>query len=93
MTPYLLPIADDDQTACRFDPELHTGPDAFETETDEQRAAREDVAREVCSTCSVRGACLAYALDIRPAHGIYAGHTAAEIAELADSLATIRGAA
>ncbi|WP_157249698.1 WhiB family transcriptional regulator [Nonomuraea typhae] len=71
-----------DEAACRFDPELHTGPDAFTEEPAEERAAREQVAREVCADCPVRVSCLFYALDARPAEGVLAGLTPADIAAL-----------
>lgn len=67
---------------CRFDPDLHTGPDA--TETSGERAAREQVAAEVCQTCPLRSACLELAVRIRPEIGVWAGFTAAELATLAD---------
>lgn len=69
---------------CRFDPELHDGPDPRTTiEHPDARAAREDVARDVCGGCPVRDTCLAYALRTRPKHGVWAGHTADEIARIA----------
>ncbi|WP_412516472.1 WhiB family transcriptional regulator [Actinomadura madurae] len=67
---------------CRFDPDLHTGPDA--EESPDERAARELVAAEVCESCPLRAACLDLALRIRPEHGVWAGFTAAELATLAD---------
>ncbi|MEV4081551.1 WhiB family transcriptional regulator [Nonomuraea fuscirosea] len=62
---------------CTYDPELHTGPDADEPEL--ERAARESVAREVCATCPALELCRRYAVQVRPALGIWAGLTAAEI--------------
>ncbi|MUN35484.1 WhiB family transcriptional regulator [Actinomadura litoris] len=67
---------------CRFDPELHTGPDG--EETSDERAARELVAREVCESCPLRGACLELAMRIRPEYGVWAGFTATELATLSD---------
>ncbi|MFG1856002.1 WhiB family transcriptional regulator [Actinomadura geliboluensis] len=67
---------------CRFDPELHTGPDA--EETPDERAARELVAAEVCQSCPLRGACFELAMRIRPEFGVWAGFTVAELAILAD---------
>ncbi len=69
---------------CRFDPELHTGPDAFTVEPAADRMAREDAAREVCEDCPVWDLCLDYALRLPklPAGGIWAGYTAREIAAL-----------
>ena len=65
---------------CRFDPDLHTGPDGVESP--DERAARELVAVEVCESCPLRGACLELAMRIRPEHGVWAGFTAAELAAL-----------
>ncbi len=77
-----------DGAECRFDPKLHDGPDPVTTiEHPDARAAREDVAREVCGGCLVRDACLAYALRVRPERGVWAGRTAEEIARLADTIA------
>ncbi|MEW1837504.1 WhiB family transcriptional regulator [Nonomuraea angiospora] len=73
-----------EEAACAFDPELHTGPDLFVEESAEERAAREQVAREVCADCPVWASCLFYALDARPESGVWAGLTAAEIAAIAD---------
>ncbi|WP_245679204.1 WhiB family transcriptional regulator [Actinomadura hibisca] len=67
---------------CRFDPELHTGPDAEESPA--EREARELVAAEVCRTCPLRLECLAYALATRPEVGVWGGLTAAQIAALPD---------
>ncbi|SNS83345.1 WhiB family transcriptional regulator [Actinomadura mexicana] len=67
---------------CRFDPELHAGPNA--EETPDERAARELVAAEVCQSCPLRSACFELAIRIRPESGVWAGFTAAELAILAD---------
>jgi transcription factor WhiB len=69
---------------CLCDPELFTGPAGIEPEDEpaDDRAARIAVAREVCASCPVRLACLAYALRTRPAAGVWAGFTADEIAAL-----------
>jgi Transcription factor WhiB len=69
---------------CVCDPELFTGPADIEPEDEppKDRAARVAVAREVCASCPVRLACLAYALRTRPAAGVWAGCTAEEIASL-----------
>ena len=53
-----------------------------EDEPPEDRAARIAVAREVCASCPVRLACLAYTLRTRPAAGVWAGFTPEEIAAL-----------
>lgn len=65
---------------CRFDPDLHTGPDG--QEPPDERAAREVVAAEVCESCPLRGACFELAARIRPEHGVWAGFTATELAAL-----------
>jgi WhiB family transcriptional regulator, redox-sensing transcriptional regulator len=69
---------------CVCDPELFTGPTDIEPENEppEDRAARINVAREVCASCPVRLACLAYTLRTRPAAGVWAGFTPDEIAAL-----------
>ncbi|MGW4791176.1 WhiB family transcriptional regulator [Nonomuraea sp. NPDC004297] len=67
---------------CRFDPDLHAGPDAFVEEPAEARAVREQVAREVCAECPARAWCLDFALALRPASGVWAGLTAEEICAL-----------
>ncbi len=69
---------------CVCDPELFTGPANAESDTEplEDRSARVAVAREVCASCPVRLACLAYTLRTRPAAGVWAGFTAEEIAFL-----------
>ncbi|MFG1753669.1 WhiB family transcriptional regulator [Streptosporangium sandarakinum] len=69
---------------CRYDRDLHAGPDHPESE--HERAARVQVAREVCGPCPVRALCLAYAVAVRPATGVWAAHTAEEIGHLADVL-------
>ena len=75
----------DGDPGCLCDPELFTGPTDIEAEDEPEmdRAARIAVAREVCASCPVRLACLAYALRTRPAAGVWAGFTAEEITGLA----------
>jgi hypothetical protein len=68
---------------CRFDVELHTGPDAFTEESAEDREVREAVAIEICGTCPLRQTCFEYAMEALPEFGVWAGFTADEIAELA----------
>ncbi|MFI9589051.1 WhiB family transcriptional regulator [Nonomuraea sp. NPDC052265] len=70
---------------CTYDPELHTGP-RLTIETTEERAAREAVARDICTTCPALLFCELYALQTRPTSGIWAGRTPAEIAEQAAEL-------
>jgi WhiB family redox-sensing transcriptional regulator len=69
---------------CVCDPELFTGPAGIEAEDEppQDRAARIEVARQVCAGCPVRKPCLAYALRTRPAAGVWAGFTAEEITAL-----------
>ena len=69
---------------CMCDPELVTGPTDMEPENEppEDRAARIEVAREVCASCPVRLARLAYTLRTRPAAGVWAGFTCAEVTAL-----------
>ncbi|MFF0249591.1 WhiB family transcriptional regulator [Streptosporangium sandarakinum] len=69
---------------CRYDRDLHAGPN--HPEGAHERAARVQVAREVCGPCPVRALCLAYALTVRPATGVWAACTAEEIGHLADTL-------
>ena len=70
--------------SCLCDPELFTGPAGVEPEDEPEadRAARVAVAREVCASCPVRLACLAYTLRTRPAAGVWAGFTPEEITGL-----------
>jgi hypothetical protein len=65
-----------DGAACRFDPELHDGPDRVESAG--ERAARVQVAREVCVACPVLEECLDYVVRVRPERGVWGGFTAAE---------------
>jgi hypothetical protein len=80
---------------CVCDPELFTGPAGIEAEDEPEhdRAARIEVARQVCASCPVRQPCLAYALRTRPAAGVWAGLTAEEITAAARRLARRRRAA
>jgi WhiB family redox-sensing transcriptional regulator len=73
---------------CLFDPELHDGPDHGEViERPLDRAAREDIAKEICGMCPVRDACLEYALRTKPDGGIWAGLDTDEVAVLASTRA------
>jgi len=47
-------------------------------ERKDERSAREERAKEICSSCSVRKPCLEYALQIREPHGIWGGLNEAE---------------
>lgn len=46
-------------------------PSQFERK--EEKVERERRAKEICTTCAVRGECLEYALAIREPHGIWGG--------------------
>ena len=43
------------------------------TERKDERAEREDRAKQICAACGVRKPCLDYALQIREPHGIWGG--------------------
>ncbi|GAA3213908.1 WhiB family transcriptional regulator [Actinocorallia longicatena] len=82
-----LPLVDvlsllGEQGECKYDPDLHTGPDAFEPETLLERQARIDAAKDICDSCPVWAACLEYALRTKQSDGVWAGHTARELAAL-----------
>jgi hypothetical protein len=70
---------------CLFDPELHDGPDRIEAA--EERAARVEVAKQVCASCPVLDDCLIYVLFTRPASGVWAGYTAEELTAALDNTA------
>ena len=42
-------------------------------ERKEEKLQREERAKSICATCSVRGDCLEYAVRIREPHGIWGG--------------------
>ncbi len=75
--------------ACVARPDLFFGPDSFEDEPAAEHAARVTVARDLCASCPVRLACLAYALKTGPENGVWAGHDAdaGELAYLARAAA------
>jgi Transcription factor WhiB len=75
--------------ACVASPDVFFSPDCDGEEPPARHAARVAVAREICASCPVRLACLAYALRTRPACGVWAGHDAdaGELAYLAKSTA------
>lgn len=74
-----------DGAECLFDPELHDGPsDGEAIEHPHDQAAREEIAKDICGTCPVRGACLEYAVRTMPERGIWAGLSADEVAAVAD---------
>ena len=64
------------------DADLFTAPDVFEPEPDTVREKREAAAKRICSTCPARPQCLAYARNIRPAEGVWAGLSVEEIRAL-----------
>jgi WhiB family redox-sensing transcriptional regulator len=73
-------MTDWDQAACNgqdtsifFDHEDTRG---------EKRAASLAVARSICATCTIRSACLDYALESTQAFGVWGGLTAAERSEI-----------
>lgn len=76
----------DPRAECVYDPELHTGPAGAESPM--ERAARQEVAREVCATCPLLPRCLAYALAAAPTAGVWAARTAQELTA-ADVLAEV----
>jgi WhiB family redox-sensing transcriptional regulator len=55
-------------------------PSSFERK--EEKEARENRAKEICSSCPVRWPCLDYALNIREPHGIWGGLNEAERKQL-----------
>lgn len=73
--------------ACETaDADLFTGPDAFTEEPEPIRLAREAQAKAVCAGCPARPECLAYALAIHPAEGVWAGLTSSEVLSLAAAI-------
>lgn len=66
---------DFDQALCRqIDPDLFF-PDSYHS----QQAQR---AKEVCARCTVRSACLAYAMKLNIDEGVFGGFTAPERAKI-----------
>ena len=51
-------------------------PSHFERK--DEKEARENRAKEICSSCAVRKSCLEYALGIKEPHGIWGGLNEAE---------------
>ena len=47
-------------------------------ERKDEKAAREDQAKQICRSCAVQGPCLDYAVAIREPHGIWGGLNEAE---------------
>ncbi|MBB4913341.1 WhiB family transcriptional regulator [Streptosporangium saharense] len=71
---------------CAYDPALHSPEHGADVESPGERAAREEVAREVCVTCPALRFCGLYAAEVRPASGIWAGRTPEQVAEHAAQL-------
>ncbi len=69
------------RAACRGPQAVVFFPPTHPERRDEKRF-REDNAKEICGSCSVRGECLSYALSIREQHGIWGGLSEAERREL-----------
>ena len=53
-------------------------------ERKEDKAAREARAKDICATCTVKGACLEYAIRIREPHGIWGGLNEVERKQLSE---------
>jgi WhiB family redox-sensing transcriptional regulator len=51
-------------------------------ERKDEKLAREEQAKDICRSCSVKGSCLEYAVSIREPHGIWGGLNEAERKEL-----------
>ena len=65
-------VAWQDRALCRSaDPNLFFSPQVPEAK--EERTAREDAAKKVCTRCPVREACLRFALTTREPFGIWGG--------------------
>ena len=76
--PVLLPDAEwRERAACKPYPAvLFFGID--DSETPMERRAREEEAKSVCATCTVRVECLEYALVTKEPYGIWGGLTELE---------------
>lgn len=71
---------------CVIDPELHTGPAGY-FERPEEKAARIDVAAEVCWSCPVIARCLDLAINADPEPGIWASLDVEPLTQLFNDLA------
>lgn len=81
-----------DRGRCRdLDPDLFFPP--VESESSEQRQAREKTAKAVCSACPVRVECLKWALNHRERLGVWGGLTERERQVLASNRARHAGRA
>jgi WhiB family redox-sensing transcriptional regulator len=54
------------------------------SERKEERCSREREAKSICRSCSVKAACLEYALRIREPHGIWGGLNESERRQIVD---------
>ncbi|MSO87700.1 MAG: WhiB family transcriptional regulator [Acidimicrobiia bacterium] len=65
------------KAACRGpQAEIFFPPPHFERK--EEKVQRENRAKDICTTCAVRRACLSYAFHIREPHGIWGGLSESE---------------
>ena len=69
------------RAACRG-PQAEVFFPPSSTERKDERVEREEIAKSICRSCSVRVACLDYALGIREPHGIWGGLNELERKEL-----------
>lgn len=65
------------EAACRG-PEAATFFPPAAGERRNERAEREQRAKQICARCAVRSACLDYAVSIRERHGVWGGLSEAE---------------
>ncbi|MEV0592453.1 WhiB family transcriptional regulator [Nonomuraea cavernae] len=70
-------LTDPPAIECAYDPDLHTA-DSEGVESEQERAARVEVARQVCLTCPLLLRCARYAAEVRPVSGVWAGRDTAE---------------
>lgn len=76
-TKLLSAIADDGALCDQVDPDLFIGPDDYESPR--QAELRENAAKSLFRSCPAIDSCLAYALEIRPMHGVWAGLSVPEL--------------
>ncbi|WP_049563017.1 WhiB family transcriptional regulator [Nonomuraea sp. SBT364] len=70
-------LTDPPAIECAYDPDLHTA-DSEGVESEQERAARVEVARQVCLTCPLLMRCARYAAEVSPVSGVWAGRDTAE---------------
>lgn len=73
--PPYVPRSDDYRVPCTTAPELFFSPDR--QERPDEHATRVAAAKRICSGCTIRATCGAWALENRE-WGIWGGHTEAE---------------